>query len=81
MCLTFTSDCRFYQPKLPNPMTSSLIESLQAGPQLPKHPYPILIIGTGGIVKDAHLPAYRLAGFPVWGVYNRTISRAEALAA
>lgn len=62
-------------------MTSSFIESLQTGPQLPKQPYPILIIGTGGIVKDAHLPAYRLAGFPVWGVYNRTISRAEALAA
>ncbi len=50
-------------------------------PQLPERPYPILIIGTGGIVRDAHLPAYRLAGFPVWGIYNRTRSRAEALAA
>ena len=50
-------------------------------PQLPASPFPILIIGTGGIVKDAHLPAYRLAGFPVWGIYNRTRSRAEALAA
>ncbi len=34
---------------------------------LPKKTFPILIVGTGGIVKDAHLPAYRLAGFPVWG--------------
>jgi len=48
--------------------------------QLPASPFPILIIGTGGIVKDAHLPAYRLAGFPVWGIYNRTRSRADALA-
>lgn len=50
-------------------------------PALPVKPFPILIIGTGGIVRDAHLPAYRIAGFPVWGVYNRTLSRAEPLAA
>jgi predicted dehydrogenase len=49
-------------------------------PQLPSKPFPILIIGTGGIVKDAHLPAYRMAGFPVWGIYNRSRPRAEALA-
>lgn len=50
-------------------------------PQLPVEPFPILIIGTGGIVRDAHLPAYRIAGFPVWGIYNRTRPRADALAA
>lgn len=50
-------------------------------PQLPTVPFPILIIGTGGIVRDAHLPAYRIAGFPVWGIYNRTRPRADALAA
>jgi predicted dehydrogenase len=50
-------------------------------PQLPKKPFPILIIGTGGIVRDAHLPAYKLAGFPVWGLYNRTIARAEEVGA
>ena len=49
-------------------------------PILPKTRFPILIIGTGGIVKDAHLPAYRMAGFPVWGLYNRTRQRASALA-
>lgn len=41
---------------------------------------PIVIIGTGGIVKDAHLPAYRKAGYPVWGLVNRTVGRAQALA-
>ena len=50
-------------------------------PRLPATPFPLLIIGTGGIVKDAHLPAYRIAGFPVWGIYNRTRPRADALAA
>lgn len=45
-----------------------------------EHPRPIVIIGTGGIVKDAHLPAYRKAGFPVWGLVNRTVARAQALA-
>ncbi|MDY0908226.1 Gfo/Idh/MocA family oxidoreductase [Microbacterium sp. CFBP9034] len=48
--------------------------------ELPRHPRPIVIIGTGGIVKDAHLPAYRKAGYPVWGLVNRTIARAQALA-
>jgi predicted dehydrogenase len=48
--------------------------------RLPEHPRPIVIIGTGGIVKDAHLPAYRKAGYPVWGLVNRTVARAQALA-
>ena len=50
-------------------------------PRLPERPFPILIIGTGGIVRDAHLPAYKLAGFPVWGLYNRTRAKAGELAA
>ena len=54
--------------------------SIPHRPELPRSVSPILIIGTGGIVKDAHLPAYRMAGFPVWGLYNRTRERAEALA-
>jgi len=58
----------------------STIVNLIYQPELPQRRYPILIIGTGGIVKDAHLPAYRMAGFPVWGLYNRTRDRAEALA-
>lgn len=31
---------------------------------------PIYIIGAGGIVNDAHLPAYKLAGFQVAGIYD-----------
>ena len=41
---------------------------------------PIVILGAGGIVKDAHLPAYRLAGFPVAGLYDPAPGRAHALA-
>ena len=49
-------------------------------PLLPVEEHAIYIIGAGGIVKDAHLPAYKKAGFKVAGIYNRTLSRAEALA-
>jgi predicted dehydrogenase len=62
-------------------MSAPLFDASAIRPRLPDRPFPILIIGTGGIVKDAHLPAYRIAGFPVWGIYNRTRHRAEALAA
>ncbi|MDO9373589.1 MAG: Gfo/Idh/MocA family oxidoreductase [Ferruginibacter sp.] len=50
-------------------------------PLLPKTSQPIIIIGASGIVKDAHLPAYRKAGFDVAGITNRTRSKAEKLAA
>jgi len=49
-------------------------------PPLPKEVRPIYIIGAGGIVKDAHLPAYKKAGFTVAGITNRTRARAETLA-
>lgn len=48
-------------------------------PVLPDPAFPVFIIGTGGIVRDAHLPAYRMAGIPVWGAYNRTLPRAREL--
>ncbi|WP_295767024.1 Gfo/Idh/MocA family oxidoreductase [uncultured Mucilaginibacter sp.] len=50
-------------------------------PILPQTPLPIIIIGAGGIVADAHLPAYKKAGFSVVGITNRTRARAEKLAA
>ncbi|QEC55657.1 Gfo/Idh/MocA family protein [Flavisolibacter ginsenosidimutans] len=50
-------------------------------PELPKTVQPIVIIGAGGIVGDAHLPAYRKAGFTVFGITNRTKERAQKLAA
>jgi len=49
-------------------------------PQLPETSAPIIIIGAGGIVADAHLPAYKKAGFQVLGITNRTKEKAEQLA-
>ncbi len=49
-------------------------------PELPKNKIPIMIIGAGSIVKDAHLPAYRQAGFEVVGITNRNRAKAEELA-
>jgi predicted dehydrogenase len=46
-----------------------------------KNPRPIIIIGGGGIAHDAHLPAYRKAGFPVAALVDADLSRAEKLAA
>ncbi|MBN9016847.1 MAG: Gfo/Idh/MocA family oxidoreductase [Rhizobiales bacterium] len=46
----------------------------------PASPRPIVIIGAGGIVNDAHLPAYAMAGFPVAGIYDRDVGKARALA-
>jgi predicted dehydrogenase len=52
---------------------------LQSWPR-PAHPRPIVIIGAGDIVRDAHLPAYAKAGFAVAGVYDLDRSVAEARA-
>lgn len=48
--------------------------------QLPTAPKPIIIIGAGGIVADAHLPAYKKAGFKVVGIYDLDFQRAQKLA-
>lgn len=53
---------------------------LPCQPELPKSPRPIVVLGAGGIVNDAHLPAYRMAGLSVAGIYNRTVERARKLA-
>ena len=47
---------------------------------LARAPRPIVILGAGGIVHDAHLPAYRAAGYPVAGLYDIDRARAERLA-
>jgi predicted dehydrogenase len=57
------------------------VSDLQQRWPMPTNPRPIVIIGTGGIVKDAHLPAYRKAGFKVAGLFDTDRTRAEALAA
>lgn len=56
-------------------------DALQQHWPMPSNPRPIVVIGTGGIVKDAHLPAYRKAGFEVAGLFDLDRARAEVLAA
>ena len=46
----------------------------------PTAPKPIVIIGAGGIVRDAHLPAYAKAGLQVLGVTDLDAVRRAALA-
>ncbi len=46
----------------------------------PKVARPIVMIGAGGIVHDAHLPAYRKAGFPVAALVDVDGEKAGALA-
>lgn len=60
-------------------MTVSFDQLRQLWP-MPSAPRPITIIGAGGIVRGAHLPAYRKWGLPVAGIFDRDIPRATALA-
>jgi predicted dehydrogenase len=46
----------------------------------PTNPKPIVIIGAGGIVRDAHLPAYAKAGLAVQAVTDLDAARSAALA-
>ncbi len=61
-------------------LTVNPAELRQSWPR-PSRPRPIAIIGAGGIVNDAHLPAYRKAGFPVAGVFDINPERARTVAA
>ncbi len=56
------------------------VSGLTQSPVLPAEPRPIVSIGAGGIVKDAHLPAYALAGFAVESLFDLDSGRARALA-
>src|SRR5258708_29336900 len=47
---------------------------------LPKQVRPNIVIGAGGIVRAAHLPAYEKAGFPVIGLMDQQSARAAELA-
>lgn len=48
--------------------------------QSPSGKLPVFIIGAGGIVNEAHLPAYRIAGFNVQGIFDIDKNRAETTA-
>jgi len=43
------------------------------------HPRPIVTIGAGSIVTDAHFPAYRKARLPIAGLFDRDAERAKAV--
>ena len=47
---------------------------------MPKSPMSIVIVGAGGIVSDAHLPAYKKAGFKVLGIFDPLKEKAEKCA-
>jgi len=51
----------------------------QAWP-VPSRPRPIVVIGAGGIVRTAHLPAYQRLGYPVAGLYDIDADAAHATA-
>jgi len=55
--------------------------NLDYKPQLPDTSPPIVIIGAGDIVRDAHLPAYKKAGFEVYGLADIAVGKAQKLAA
>ena len=52
----------------------------EAMPPRPQHARPIIAIGAGSIMRDAHLPAYRKAGFPVAALVDLDLERAQMLA-
>ncbi len=47
----------------------------------PRVARPIIVVGSGGIVHDAHLPAYAKAGFPVAALVDMNTEKAQELAA
>ena len=58
-----------------------ILPHLEYSPILPKRlDHGIGIIGAGGIVNYAHLPAYKKAGFKVVGITDRESDRAERTA-
>jgi predicted dehydrogenase len=52
----------------------------QAWP-VPSRPRPIVIIGAGGVVRTAHLPAYQRLGFPIAGLYDINLEASNTTAA
>jgi predicted dehydrogenase len=57
-----------------------LLRSLPQAWLLPTRPRPIVVLGCGGIVRDAHLPTYRRLGFPIAGVFDLRTGAARAVA-
>jgi predicted dehydrogenase len=69
-----------------SPITETLDARIAAAVQTvrqprPKQLRPIVVIGAGGIVRAAHLPAYEKAGFPVISLTDQDRDKAAALGA
>jgi predicted dehydrogenase len=62
-------------------LPSSIRDLTQSWPR-PSAVRPIVVIGAGSIVRDAHLPVYKRLGFPVAGIFdmNAKASRERAAA-
>jgi predicted dehydrogenase len=60
--------------------TSMKRPSFETSVPLPANPRPIVIVGAGSIINDAHLPAYRKAGFTVSSICDLDRERAQATA-
>jgi predicted dehydrogenase len=62
-------------------LPASIRDLRQSWPR-PSAPKPIVVIGAGSIVRDAHLPVYKRLGFPVAGIFdvNAAASRERAAA-
>jgi predicted dehydrogenase len=62
------------------PRNHGLTLNIRQQPQLPHTRRPIISIGAGSVVRDAHLPAYAKAGFLLAGVFDPDQEKAVALA-
>src|SRR5271168_1470443 len=61
--------------------SAAFVEAAQRSVLKPvSRPWPIVVIGAGGIARDAHLPAYRKAFLPVAAVVDAEMSKASSLA-
>ena len=61
--------------------TQAVLDSLNQRWAQPTAPRPIVLIGAGSIVRDAHLPTYVRLGFPVAGIFDINHSAAAQRAA
>ena len=60
--------------------TSEDIKNLNTSWPMPSIKKNIAIIGAGGIVSEAHLPAYKKAGYNVIGIYDPIMEKANKCA-
>ena len=59
---------------------NKVIENLNTVWPSPAQKKKIVIIGAGGIVSDAHLPAYKNGGYQVFGIYDPLLDKATKCA-